>query len=176
MKVAASFSKVEQKFILHWGDMGTRWGINRTVAQIYALLYISPNPLTAEEIATTLFVARSNVSNSLHELQRWGVVKVGRALGSRADHFEALKDVWETFQIVIAERKRREVDPTRDVLKECLEQIELEGGSAYAKERLTELTGLFETTNVWYDEVRSIPPGTLKRLLKLGKKVQDLLR
>src|SRR2546422_483383 len=103
---------VMQKFILHWGEMGTRWGINRTVSQIHALLYLSPRPLHAEEIAETLSVARSNVSNSLRELQGWGFGKVGHVLGDRRDHFEAMKDVWEMFQVVIEGRKRREMDPT----------------------------------------------------------------
>src|SRR5271155_4591294 len=103
---------VTRKFILHWGEMGTRWGVNRTVAQIHALLYISPRPLDAEEIALTLEVARSNVSTSLKELQGWGIVRVVHVLGDRRDHFESMKDVWEMFQVVLTERKRREIDPT----------------------------------------------------------------
>ena len=98
---------VEQKFVLHWGEMGTRWGINRTVAQIHALLYISSKPLHAEEIADTLGVARSNVSTSLKELQGWGIVKMVHVMGDKRDHFETLKDVWEMFRIVLDERKRR---------------------------------------------------------------------
>ena len=113
---------VEQKFVLHWGEMGTRWGINRTVAQIHALLYISPKPLHAEEIAETLGVARSNVSTSLKELQGWGIVKLTHVLGDKRDHFEALKDVWEMFRIVLDERKRREIDPTVALLRECAAQ------------------------------------------------------
>src|SRR6476661_1661918 len=93
------------RFILHWGEMGTRWGINRTVAQIHALLFISPKPLTAEQIADTLSVARSNVSTSLKELQSWGIVRVVHAMGDRRDHFESLKDVWEMFRIILDERK-----------------------------------------------------------------------
>src|SRR5881275_3193843 len=100
-------SPVEQKFVLHWGEMGTRWGINRTVAQIHALLYLAPRPLNAEEIASTLDVARSNVSTSLRELQGWGIVRVAHVLGDRRDHFETLKDVWEIFRIVAEERKKR---------------------------------------------------------------------
>src|SRR5574341_82916 len=101
---------VQQKFILHWGEMGTRWGINRTVAQIHALLYLSPDPLPAEEIASTLGVARSNVSNSLRELQAWGIVRVVHQLGDRRDHFESMRDVWEMFRIILEERKRREIE------------------------------------------------------------------
>src|SRR4026208_60705 len=111
---------VEQKFVLHCGEMGTRWGINRTVAQIHALLFISPRPLHAEEIAETLAVARSNVSTSLRELQGWGIVKLVHVMGDKRDHFESMKDVWEMFRRVLDERKRREIDPTLAVLRECI--------------------------------------------------------
>jgi DNA-binding transcriptional regulator GbsR (MarR family) len=110
-------SPVQEKFILHWGEMGTRWGINRTVAQIHALLYLSESPLHAEDIARLLSVARSNVSSSLRELQSWGIVRVTHVLGDRRDHFESLKDVWQKVQIIVEERKRREVDPTIEMLK-----------------------------------------------------------
>ena len=115
-----NLSPVQQKFVLHWGEMGTRWGINRTVAQIHALLYISPKPLNAEEIAETLNVARSNVSTSLKELQSWRIVKLVHVLGDKTDHFESMKDVWEMFRSVLDERKRREVDPTIALLQECM--------------------------------------------------------
>ena len=113
---------VQQKFILHWGEMGTRWGINRTVAQIHALLYLSGDPLPAEEIADTLGVARSNVSTSQRELQGWGIVRALHLLGDRRDHFATMTDVWEMFRIILEERKRREIDPTLAVLRECVEQ------------------------------------------------------
>src|SRR5438552_6473590 len=119
-----TLSSVAQKFILHWGEMGTRWGINRTVAQIHALLFLSPRPLPAEEIATTLAIARSNVSNSLRELQSWGIVRIVHVLGDRRDHFESLKDVWEMFRIIREERKRREIDPTLRVLQECVADLD----------------------------------------------------
>src|SRR5262244_3444643 len=133
----ATLTPVAQKFILHWGEMGTRWGINRTVAQVHALLFVSPKPLHAEEIASTLVVARSNVSTSLRELQGWGIVRVVHVLGDRRDHFESVKDVWEIFRIVAQERKRREIDPTLRVLHECVN--ELKGnpqGDVYTRERL----------------------------------------
>src|SRR5947207_13827128 len=120
---------VQQKFVLHWGEMGTRWGINRTVAQIHALLFVSPKPLNAEEIADTLAVARSNVSNSLKELQGWGIVKLVHVLGDKRDHFESMKDVWEMFRVVLDERKRREIDPTLAVLRECIAEAEKEKGA-----------------------------------------------
>src|SRR5512137_1320928 len=108
------------KFIVHWGEMGARWGINRTVAQIHALLFVSELPLTAEQIAQSLSVARSNVSNSLRELQAWGLVKVVHVLGDRRDHFEALGDAWETLRVILDERKRREVDPMIESVRECV--------------------------------------------------------
>src|SRR6266446_917472 len=113
-------SSVQQKFILHWGEMGARWGINRTVAQIHALLFIAPKPLPAEDIADTLGVARSNVSTSLKELQGWGIVKLVHVMGDKRDHFESMKDVWEMFRLVLDERKKREIDPTLEVLRECI--------------------------------------------------------
>src|SRR5438552_7002935 len=111
---------IQQKFILHWGEMGARWGINRTVAQIHALLFLSPKPLHAEEIAETLSVARSNVSTSLKELQSWGIVRIVHVLGDRRDHFESIKDVWELYRQVMDERKRREIDPTLTLLRDCV--------------------------------------------------------
>src|SRR5215831_7166412 len=120
-------SPVEQKFVLHWGEMGTRWGINRTVAQVHALLFLSPQPLDAEAIANTLAVARSNVSNSLRELQGWGIVRVVHVLGDRRDHFESLKDVWEMFEIILDERKKRECDPTLATLRKLHQEAKKTG-------------------------------------------------
>src|ERR1700731_1297315 len=117
----AALSPVAQKFILHWGEMGTRWGINRTVAQVHALLFLSPQPLPADEISATLAVARSNVSTCLRELQAWGIVRVVHVLGDRRDHFESIKDVWEIFRIFSEERERREVGAARGGLGDCLE-------------------------------------------------------
>src|SRR5207244_5809439 len=109
---------VQQKFVLHWGEMGTRWGINRTVAQIHALLYVSERPLNAEQIAETLGVARSNVSTSLKELQGWGIVKLVHLAGDRRDHFDSMKDVWAMFRVVLDERRRREIARTLTLLRE----------------------------------------------------------
>src|SRR5216683_1709534 len=167
---------VQEKFILHWGEMGTKWGINRTVAQVHALLYLAAKPMPADEISTTLSVARSNVSTSLRELQGWGIVRVVHVLGDRRDHFETLKDVWEIFRIVSEERKRREIDPTLRVLAECVREIK-SGASeeAYTRERLesmleflTAMTGLFE-------EILRMPTGALKGVVKLRGKVITLL-
>ena len=169
-------SPAEQKFILHWGEMGTKWGINRTVAQIHALLYISPKPLNAEEISETLSVARSNVSNSLKELQGWRIVKLVHVMGDKRDHFEALADVWETFRIVLDERKKREIDPTLAILKECIERAGEDSNTGkYSAQRLRELAGFFETTTGWYSQICKWPTSRLTKFLKLGDKIQNLL-
>src|SRR5437773_6017075 len=133
-------SPIQQKFVLHWGEMGTRWGINRTVAQIHALLYISPRPLPAEEIAETLAVARSNVSTSLKELQGWGIVKLVHVMGDKRDHFESMKDVWDMFRVVLDERKKREIDPTLALLRDCIADAENAGGTdKFTEQRLRAL-------------------------------------
>src|SRR5439155_14720201 len=164
-------SPVQQKFILHWGEMGTRWGINRTVAQIHALLFISPTPLHAEAIANTLKVARSNVSTSLKELQGWGIVKLVHVLGDKRDHFESMKDVWEMFRVVIDERKKREIDPTLNMLRASIEEAERDKTvDDYTTERLRDLAGFFETTTAWYGQIRSWPTSALPKFVKLGDK------
>jgi len=169
-------TSVEQKFILHWGEMGTRWGINRTVAQVHALLFVSPKPLHAEEIANTLAVARSNVSNSLRELQGWGIVRVVHVLGDRRDHFESIKDVWEIFRIVAEERKRREIDPTLRVLQECVGELKKAGpGSAYTRERLEEMLTFLTATTGLFEELIRIPSGALKGITRLRGKLTLLL-
>src|SRR5438094_4202053 len=122
-----TLNPVMQKFILHWGEMGARWGINRTVAQIHALLYLSEKPLPAEEIADTLGVARSNVSTSLRELQNWGIVRIAHVMGDRRDHFESMKDVWEMFRLILDERKKRECDPTLHLLRDLSAQAGRKG-------------------------------------------------
>ena len=171
-----ALSPVEQRFILHWGEMGTKWGVNRTVAQIHALLYLSPKPLTAEEIAKTLSVARSNVSNSLRELQSWHLIRTVHTMGDRRDHFETYKDVWELFKIVLAERKRREVDPTREVLRECIRELgKAKGSDGVAEQRLKELAAFIESTTSWFEEIQSFSPATLRRFVQMGSKVQKLL-
>src|SRR5437762_2473532 len=139
-----ALTPVQQKFILHWGKMGTQWGINRTVAQIHALLYLSPKPLNAEEIADTLTVARSNVSSSLWELQGWRIVKIVHVMGDRRDHFESIQDPWELFRIVLDERKRREIDPTLALLRECVADAEQTKADAVTRARLFALLDSFE--------------------------------
>ncbi len=171
-----SLSPVMQKFILHWGEMGTRWGVNRTVAQVHALLYLSPKPLNAEDIAKTLSIARSNVSTSLRELESWGIVKVVHRLGDRREHFESMKDVWEMFQVILDERKRREIDPTLSILRGCVAELEKDGPTeAYTKERLLETLGFFETMTSLYQEVRRMPTGAMRSVVKLRGKIRKLL-
>ncbi len=164
-----------EKFILHWGEMGTRWGINRTVAQIHALLFISPKPLNAEEIAETLGVARSNVSNSLRELQSWGIVKVVHIMGDRRDHFETMKDVWEMFRTVLEERKKREIDPTAEFLRECLTEVNKSPADTKTKERLKELSDFFESLISVYDQVSKIQTPALLRVVRMGDRVRKVL-
>jgi DNA-binding transcriptional regulator GbsR (MarR family) len=171
-----TLSPVAQKFILHWGEMGTRWGINRTVAQVHALLFLSPVPMPADEISTTLAVARSNVSTCLRELQGWGIVRVVHVLGDRRDHFESLKDVWEIFRIVSEERKRREIDPTLRVLSECVAESKADAhGDPYTRERMESMLGFLTAMTGLFEEVMHMPTGALKGVVKLRGKVITLL-
>jgi DNA-binding transcriptional regulator GbsR (MarR family) len=169
-------SAVATKFILHWGEMGTRWGINRTVAQIHALLFLSPKPLNAEEIADALAVARSNVSTSLRELQGWGIIRVVHVMGDRRDHFESIRDVWEMFRLVLDERKRREIDPTLVILRDCVAEAEKAGaGDRHARERLGDLLSFFQTTTTWYEQIRRMPTGAVIKFVKMGDKLRKLI-
>lgn len=165
-----------QKYILHWGEMGTRWGVNRTVAQIHALLFLANKPLTAEDIADTLTVARSNVSNSLKELQSWGLVRITHIAGDRRDHFLALQDVWEVFRVIMEERKRREIDPTLSVLRECALEAGQDAGLEDAtKVKMDQVLEFLEMLTASYDDYKHLPPATLQRFIKMGGKVARLL-
>lgn len=175
MKPSNALSPVAMKFVLKWGEMGTKWGVNRTVAQIHALLYVSERPLTAAEIATALSVAQSNVSTSLRELQGWKLIKIVHVLGDRRDHFESMKDVWEMFKVVLDERKKREVDPTLAMLNECVAELDSKGKDAYIAARLISMREFFEDASGWYDEIKPIPVGVLRKLMRLGGKVTKLL-
>lgn len=171
----STLSPTAQKFILHWGEMGTRWGINRTVAQVHALLFLSPHPLHAEEIATTLSVARSNVSTSLRELQGWGIVRVVHVLGDRRDHFESLSDVLEIFRTVSQERKRREIDPTLRVLRECVGELPPGDNDAFTRERLTSMLEFLVAMTALFEETLRMPAGAMKGLVKLRGKMKRIL-
>ena len=171
-----NLSHVQQRFVLHWGEMGTRWGINRTVAQVHALLYLGEQPLSADVICETLGVARSNVSNSLRELQNWSIVKVVHLPDDRRDHFETTKDVWELFRRVLAVRKQREVDPTLEVLRECVEEAgKGDPREAYTRARIEAMADFFETMNGWYDRIDELPTQAVIKFVRLGDKLGKLV-
>ncbi len=167
---------VTERFVLHWGEMGSRWGVNRTMSQIHALLFVTGRPMNADELCEQLGVARSNVSTSLRELQGWGLVKVVHLLGDRRDHFETSGDVWELLRVIVRGRKQREFEPTIQTLRECLARPELAQESAVTRQRITETLVLMETMSVWVDEMLRLPPETLVKIMKLGAKIQSLLR
>ncbi|MEM7201283.1 MAG: MarR family transcriptional regulator [Planctomycetota bacterium] len=171
---ASIMTPAAKRFVVHWGEMGTRWGVNRTVAQIHALLFIAPEPLNAEQIADALIVARSNVSTSLRELQGWGLVRVVHMLGDRRDYFEPIKEPWEMFRIILNERKRREIDPTIDALRECVQESR-ERSDGHAQERLAELLAFFETMDGWYRDMAQMPTAKVKRFVKLGDRIRRML-
>ena len=163
---------VMEKFVLHWGEMGWRWGITRSVAQVHALLMLSPKPLPADEIAETLEVARSNVSTSLKELNGWGLVRTVHVFGDRREHFETLRDVWEMFLVIMRERKKRELDPTLATLRECVAEAKTgKADSDYAIGRINELVEFIELAGSWAERTQSLSPAATKRLLELGDKV-----
>lgn len=165
----------QQEFILHWGEMSSRWGINRSIAQIHALLYLSEDPLNAEQITARLSLARSNVSTSLRELQAWGIVRVTHKLGDRRDHFHAVSDVWEMFLTILDQRKRREIDPTVEMLRGCLAQHEAaHGEDAFAIRRMRELLRLLQLLDTWYGRMRRLSPSSQRKVLKMRDKLRSL--
>ena len=166
-----------EKYVLHWGEMGTRWGTNRTVAQIQALLYLSPKPLRADEIVESLSVARSNVSTSIRELQSYGLVRMTHTLGDRRDYFESLHDVWELFRVIIEQRKQRELNPTLTMLKGCVAEVEAEAETdPVTKQRIKNMLEFVESTSDWYEQISDIPTATLTKLMALGKKITKLVK
>ncbi|HEU0305482.1 MAG TPA: MarR family transcriptional regulator [Lysobacter sp.] len=169
-------SPISRRFVLHWGEMGSRWGVNRTVAQIHALLFLSGRPMHAEEIADILVVARSNVSTSLRELVNLNLVRMAHLLGDRRDHFETSKDVWELFRTVVRERKAREFDPTIGVLKECVADPSFAREPADARTRIKETLALMSALSAWGEEMLRLEPATLMKVMKLGSRIQKLLR
>ena len=166
-----------EKYVLHWGEMGTRWGTNRTVAQIQALLYLSPRPLRADEIVDLLSVARSNVSTSIRELQSYRLVRMTHVLGDRRDYFESLHDVWELFRVIIEQRKQRELNPTLAMLKGCAAEVENEDETdPVTKQRIRNMLEFVESTSRWYEEISTVPTGTLTRLMALGKRITKIVK
>jgi DNA-binding transcriptional regulator GbsR (MarR family) len=170
-------SPVMERYILHWGEMGTRWGVNRSVAQIHALLYLAPQPLHADEISETLSIARSNVSTSLKELGALNLVKIHHVMGDRRDHFVAEKDVWRIFLAIVEARKLREIDPTLSVLRQCA--IEAEDDRATdreAKARIADMLNFVESTTQWYEQMRAVPQPKLIGLMKLGARIARFVK
>ena len=159
------------RFVLHWGEMGTRWGVSRTVAQLHALLFLRARPMHAEEMAQILQVARSNISNSIRELQNWDLVRVVHLAGDRRDHFETAQDPWELMRVIVRERKEREIDPTLAFLRGCVESREFAREEAQLQKRLRETLALLEAACAWSDELLELETGVLKKLLKLGARV-----
>jgi DNA-binding transcriptional regulator GbsR (MarR family) len=168
-------SELGNQFVLHWGEMGTRWGINRTVSQIHALLYYTGKPANAEQIADTLQVARSNVSNSLKELQNWNLIRITHMMGDRRDYFETSLDVWQLFRTVITERKAREFDPTVSFLQSYLQDNTFNNDELGAKKRVEEMLELMQTLSVWGDEMIKLKPDTLTRIMKYGAKIKAFI-
>jgi DNA-binding transcriptional regulator GbsR (MarR family) len=176
MEGPMKLSPAVEKYVLHWGEMGTRWGTNRTVAQIHALLYLSPEPLRADQIVDVLSVARSNVSTSIRELQSYGMVRMTHVLGDRRDYFESLHDVWELFRVIIDQRKERELNPTLSMLRTAAEEVDSEPDThPVTKERIHNMLDFVETTSGWYEQIHDVPTSTLRKLMKLGKKITKLV-
>jgi len=167
---------IARKFILHWGEMGARWGINRTVAQIHALLYLSERPIHAEEICETLDLARSNVSVALKELQGWGIVKITHLQGDSRNHFESMKDVYEMFRVIANERKRREVDPTLKLINDCLQDSgKPKANEAYVRERLESMKEFFDLAINFSNQMDKLNTSSLVKAAKMGDKAIKLL-
>ncbi|BAO80562.1 predicted transcriptional regulators [Serpentinimonas raichei] len=164
-----------QRFVLHFGEMGSRWGINRTVGQMYALLFVSPQPLNAEDIADALGFSRSNVSMGLKELQSWGLVRLQHLPGDRREYFSAPEDVWAIFQTLAEQRRKREVDPTLSMLRDALLEPVVDPVDKHAQERMREMHDLIELATSWFEEVREMDRERVVELMKLGRKVGKLL-
>jgi DNA-binding transcriptional regulator GbsR (MarR family) len=165
-----------RQFILHWGEMGARWGVNRTVAQVHALLYLSPDPLTAEEIAETLSVARSNVSTSLKELQNWNLVQTDSRIGERRDFFSTSADVWTLFLTVVEQRVEREILPTLTMLRRCSLDAKAERPAQPATAaRISAMQAFVEDLLGWYGQIKKLPPDSLRSLLRIGGGITRIL-
>lgn len=169
-------SPLAQKFILHWGEMGAAWGVNRTVAQIHALLFYMGRPMHAEEICQLLGIARSNVSTSIRELQNWGLVHTTHVLGDRRDYFETSTDIWVLFRTIVTERKKREYLPTVRLLQELVESEDFQSEPSQIQARIRQAQEFMAALGVWADEMLRLSPVVLDRVMRLGAKVQGFLR
>ncbi|MEM7432910.1 MAG: GbsR/MarR family transcriptional regulator [Pseudomonadota bacterium] len=165
----------KQRFILHFGEMGSRWGINRTVGQIYALLYVSSQPLNADDIVDALGLSRSNVSMGLKELQSWRLVNSQHLPNDRREYFSAPEDIWEIFRVLVEERRKREIDPTLSMLRDALMEQPTSDEDRHAAARLAEMHELIEMTTRWVDDIQRLAPKTVIKLFKLGGGVSKLL-
>jgi DNA-binding transcriptional regulator GbsR (MarR family) len=173
---SAKLPETVERFVLHWGDMGSQWGVNRSVAQIHALLYLSERPLTAEEIAETLGLARSNVSNSIRELMAWDLIRRVPVKGDRRDHFEAETDLWEISMRIAAVRKEREIDPAIDALKTCVAGADRDPElHPDAAKRLKDMLAFIESIERWYAQMLTVPRPKLAALIRLGTRIVSLL-
>jgi DNA-binding transcriptional regulator GbsR (MarR family) len=175
-RLAELVTPAGQRFVMHWGEMGWRWGVNRTVSQIHALLFLLGRPMHAEEIAEALQVARSNVSNSLRELQSWKLVRVVHLAADRRDHYETAQDPWDLMRTIVRERKAREFEPTVETLRRCVDDPTLAGLDVAAQKRVKETLALMEALSAWTDEMLALETATMKKLIRLGARVQGLLR
>lgn len=169
-------SPLKQRFILHFGEMGSRWGINRTVGQIYALLYVSDKPLNADDIVQALGLSRSNVSMGLKELQSWRLVRSQHLPADRREYFSAPEDIWEIFRVLIEERRKREIDPTLSMLRGAIMEEASTAEDEYAIGRMREMHEMIELTTRWVDDVQHLPQKTAVQLMKLGGNVTKFLK
>jgi len=166
-------SPTARQFILHWGEMRSRRGINRSAAQIHALLHISDQPLNAQQIADTLSMARSNVSTSLRELKAWGVLKTVRQLGERCDYYQGVNEAWELFRGILEQRKLREIDPTLNMLRECVKSSdEASAQDSYSLQRMRELLELLEELTAWFTKMINLPLSTQRQVLNVSSKLR----
>ena len=175
MPLQDHFPPLNREFVAHFGEMGSRWGINRTVGQIYALLFISPNALNADEIAETLEFSRSNVSMGLKELQAWRLVRLRHQPGDRREYFEAPADVWEIFRVLAEERRRREVEPTLSMLRTALLETPKTDAERHAQARMREMHDLIDRLMTWFDDVQKLAPETAMQLMGMGATVTRVL-
>ncbi|WP_198350877.1 GbsR/MarR family transcriptional regulator [Flavisphingomonas formosensis] len=165
-----------EQFVLRWGDLGGQWGVNRSVAQIHALLYLAERPITAEDIADALGMARSNVSNSIRELLGWKLIRRVPVLGDRRDHYEAETDLWQMATRIAQGRKQREIDPAVAALRHVVDAAEDDPRvSRVARDRLRAMQGFVATLDDWYDQMLAVPPNKIMALIKLGSRVVNLL-
>lgn len=175
MPISDQIPALNREFIAHFGEMGSKWGINRTVGQIYALLYVSPQALNADEIAEALAFSRSNVSMGLKELQAWRLVRLRHQTGDRREYFEAPADVWEIFRVLAEERRRREIEPTLSMLRSALLETPSTDAERHAQQRMREMHDLIDRLMTWFDDVQKLAPETAMQLMGMGSTVTKVL-